>query len=148
MQHSIRVHASYALQAIIERSTPLDAPDQYWSTRAVFVHGIKLPAHFALAKANWNLSRPMARLSFKCHPCDQLPPGTNRHYGKWALARVPCAGEERTPLQTGRFCTVKPPEHFTCCNWPWVIPEYIRKEARTRRDAARATKRGRRGGRP
>ena len=41
--------AHYNDPAIIERSEPLDENDEYWSTRALFVHGIKMPKQFEQA---------------------------------------------------------------------------------------------------
>ena len=26
---------------------------------------------------------------------------------------------------TSRHCPIKPANHFTCCGWPWVVPELV-----------------------
>jgi len=141
----IPVPAHYNDPGIIERSVPLDANDHYWSTRSVFVHGIKLASHFDLAKARWNLTRPNAEITLKCYPCDTLPPGVNKHYGGWEWARVPCPPRGATAVGVGRFCSVTPKEHFTCCTWPWDIPQRYKDVDEARRREARAAKRARRG---
>ena len=111
-------------------SVPLDANDEYWSTRAIFTHGIKRPSHFALLKQRWNLSRPVADLhNLKCHPCNLLPRGVNHHYGNWRWARVPCPASSEG---VGRFCDVQPQEHFSCCSWAWDIPPKMKAQARWR----------------
>jgi len=141
------VPAHYNDPGIIERSSPLDANDQYWSTRAIFTHGIKTRAHYRTLQQRWNLSRPQAAHDLRCYPCDQLPPGTNKHYGHWAWARVPCPGTHDGDVEAagvGRWCHVEPREHFTCCTFPWDIPADIKAEAKARlRDAKpRAARRG------
>jgi len=141
----VPVPAHYNDPGIIERSVPLDDPDRYWSSRAVFVHGIKLPKHFQMAQQRWNLSRSFAEIQLQCYPCDKLAKGANRHYGHWSWARVPCAGEESTPLSTGRFCPVAPADHFTCCHWPWVIPKSAAVKAASSRSRLIAAKRRMRG---
>ena len=135
----IAVPAHYNDAGIIERRTapgaPLSANDEYWSTRAVFAHGIKAPAHFALIKQRWNLSRPDAVFSnLKCWPCDQLPRGANIHYGNWKWARVPCPQSSGV----GRFCDVRPPQHFTCCSFPWIVPESMKQRTGAKRAARQA----------
>jgi len=126
----IAVPAHYNDAGIIERSVPLDANDEYWSTRAIFTHGIKRPSHFALLKQRWNLSRPVANLdNLKCHPCNLLPRGVNHHYGNWRWARVPCPSSAEG---VGRFCDVQPQEHFSCCSWAWDIPPEMKTQARWR----------------
>ena len=110
---------------IIERTT--SAQDRYWSTRAIFVHGIKGPAQYQSVRAKWRLSRPDAYLGLRCFSCESG--GTNGHNGDWTWARLPCAepGEPRfagiNASGTARHCPVKPAQHFGCCGWPWVVPE-------------------------
>jgi hypothetical protein len=114
--------AHYNDAGIIERrATPdsaLTANDEYWSTRAVFAHGIKVPSDFSLLKERWNLSRPDAAFdTLECWPSDQLPRGANVHYGNWGWARVPCPKMEYLPEFTSidlvdltRFRTLSPAE--------------------------------------
>jgi hypothetical protein len=114
--------AHYNDAGIIERrATPdsaLTANDEYWSTRAVFAHGIKVPSDFSLLKERWNLSRPDAAFdTLECWPSDQLPSGANVHYGNWGWARVPCPKMEYLPEFTSidlvdltRFRTLSPAE--------------------------------------
>ena len=143
------VPAHYNDPGIIERSVPLDANDQFWSTRAIFAHGIKTASHFRTLRQRWNMSRPHAELKLRCHPCNDLPHGVNKHYGHWLWARVPCPGTDDGRLPSadgvGRFCHVSPRQHFKCCNFPWDIPASIRAEAEARRIQAQAETRAGRG---
>ena len=135
--HLIPVPAHYNDPGIIERTEPkgwLDANDQYWSTRSIFVHGVKTPKHFAMAKEKWNLSRTDAVLKLSCYPCDQMPPGVNRHYGNWKWSRVPCPPAMQA-RGAGDFCEFEPKDHFNCCNWPWDIPTSMKEAAEGRRKA-------------
>ena len=105
---------------IIERSP--SAQDRYWSSRSLFVHGIKQESHFELANQRWDLSRPSEHLTLRCdRNCSQHGPEA---YG-WEWARVPCKprvwSAESPP--TGRFCHVEPHAHYRCCSWPWVVPQ-------------------------
>ena len=132
----IAVPAHYNDAGIIERSAPQLSPaDEYWSMRAVFVHGIKIPAHFALVKQRWNLSRPDAVFdTLNCWASNTLPRGANIHYGNWPWARVPCP----QPAGVGRFCDVKPHDHFKFCSVPWHIPDTMKNRAGAKRAARRA----------
>ena len=147
----IAVPAHYNDAGIIERrvapGAPLSAADEYWSTRAIFAHGIKAPAHFELIKQRWNLTRPDAAFdTLNCWPCNQLPRGANIHYGNWGWARVPCPAPPGTAAGTagaaragtGRFCDVEPQRHFTCCSYPWKIPESMKKRPGAKRAARQA----------
>ena len=119
----IAVPAHYNDAGIIERSEPLSPADEYWSTRAVFAHGIKFPGHFRLIKQKWKLSRPDAAFdTLQCWPTNKLPRGANIHYGNWPWARVPCP----QTVGVGRFCDVNVSSHFKFCAMPWVIPESIK----------------------
>lgn len=121
----VPVPGHYNDNGIIERTA--SAQDAYWSSRAIFVHGIKGSAQFASVRSKWNLTRPDAYLGLRCFSCESG--GTNGHNGDWLWARLPCpeAGEPRlagiNASGTARHCPVKPREHFTCCGWPWVVPE-------------------------
>ena len=155
--------AHYNDAGIIERrATPdsaLTANDEYWSTRAVFAHGIKVPRDFALIKERWNLSRPDAAFdTLECWPSDQLPSGANVHYGHWGWARVPyrtlspaeqkaeiervdgLIARVRGPVPTGRFCEVKPQENFKFCSFPWVVPESMKRRQGAKRAARLSAK--------
>ena len=130
--------AHYNDAGIIERSVPLSPADEYWSTRAIFAHGIKTPAHFSLIKQRWNVSRPDAAFDkLACWPCDQLPRGANIHVGNWPWARVPCPQQQ---VGIGRFCGVKPQSHFKCCSFPWTIPPSMKDRAGAAEAARRAAK--------
>ena len=82
----VPVPAHYNDPGVIERST--SAQDEYWSTRSLFVHGIKTHRQYNLAASKWALGRPTAALEMRCKPCSEK--GTNLHYGKWTCARLPC----------------------------------------------------------
>ena len=64
------------------------AQDAYWSSRAIFVHGIKGPAQFASVRNKWTIKRPDAYLGLRCFSCESG--GTNGHNGDWLWARLPC----------------------------------------------------------
>ncbi len=113
---------------IIERTR--SAHDAYWSARAVFVHGIKGPTQYNAARAKWRLGRPTPYLGLRCYPCRRA--GINLHHGDWQWARLPCpasiagsscATEGAACPEQERMCPVDPSAHFTCCGWPWVVPE-------------------------
>ena len=110
---------------IIERT--VSAQDAYWSSRAIFVHGIKGAQQYASVRSRWTLSRPDAYLGLRCFSCTSG--GTNGHNGDWMWARLPCVepGEPRmagiNSSGTARHCPVNPSNHFTCCGWPWLVPE-------------------------
>jgi hypothetical protein len=124
----VPVPGHYNDAGIIERTS--SAQDRYWSSRAVFVHGIKGPTQFRNAAVRWNLSRPHAYLGLRCAPCTS--PGTNSHSGNWQWARLPCPSSvsgdtcatngSACPEQE-RMCPVDVKAHYTCCGWPWVVPE-------------------------
>lgn len=77
--HIVPVPGHYNDNGIIER-TP-SAQDSYWSSRALFVHGIKGPSQFASARARWTIRRPTAYLGLRCFSC--ASGGTNGHNGDW-----------------------------------------------------------------
>jgi len=113
---------------IIERTQ--SAQDRYWSSRSVFVHGIKGPSQYTAVHSKWHLHRKDAPLGLRCYPCNQ--PGINMHHGDWTWARLPCppsidgsqcAVDGAACPQQERFCPVQPAKHFTCCGWPWILPE-------------------------
>lgn len=154
--HYIAVPGHYNDPGIIERTAgehlngPLDANDEYWSTRSLFVHGIKTPLQFRMALYRWNLTRADADLTLECHSCQTLPKGVNRHYGNWKWARVPCKTPEwstdAAPAYTGRFCNVAM-EPFRCCSFPWQIPPEMQQAGLARVRLARSKlPRVRRGG--
>jgi hypothetical protein len=58
---------------IIERTQ--SAQDRYWSSRSVFVHGIKGPSQYTAVHSKWHLHRKDAPLGLRCYPCNQ--PGIN-----------------------------------------------------------------------
>jgi hypothetical protein len=103
---------------IIERSP--SAQDSYWSSRALFVHGIKLREHYDLAVRRWTLSRSSDHLTLRCdRNCSQHGPECY----SWEWARLSCPRKPWSELrQTGRFCDVAPHKHYRCCSWPWVVP--------------------------
>ncbi len=152
----VPVTGHYNDPGIIERSDPLTAQDEYWSTRSLFVHGVKFARQYLIAKRNWHISWPTANVQLECHSCHERPAGVNKHYGHWEAARIPClrqvgsdvydGSEAKTPDDTGRFCPVNTSELFTCCNWPWKIPSTMSVEAAKRRKAAREANRAKRAG--
>ena len=75
----VPVPGHYNDAGVIERTS--SAHDRYWSTRAIFVHGIKETAQFTSALKRWTLQRPTAHLSLRCFPC--TAGGTNGHNGDW-----------------------------------------------------------------
>ena len=105
--------------SIIER-TP-SPQDLYWSSRALFVHGIKQRSHYDIALQRWSLQRSSEHLTLRCdRNCSQH--GVEA-YG-WEWARLPCKQRRWSdPMPTGRFCHVEPHEHYRCCSWPWVVPQ-------------------------
>jgi hypothetical protein len=123
----VPVTGHYNDNGIIERTQ--SAQDQYWSTRAIFVHGIKGPTQFDSVRAKWSVKKPDAYFGLRCFSCKSG--GTNGHNGDWQWARLPCpeVGEPRMAGINGsgttRHCPVEPTDHFTCCGWPWVVPELV-----------------------
>jgi len=93
--HILPVPGHYNDPYIIERTrwtesvASLSAEDEYWSRRALFVHGIKTRKSYQEAERRWELGRASADLRLHCAPCDL--PNTNRHNGNWRAARLPCA---------------------------------------------------------
>lgn len=116
----VPVPGHYNDPGIIERSP--SAQDRYWSSRALFVHGIKLREHYETALRRWTLSRASAHLTLGCsRNCSEH--GFVGSYG-WDWARLPCRRPRWSDVvQPGRFCNVDPNRHYRCCNWPWVLPE-------------------------
>ena len=103
---------------IIERSP--SAQDAYWSSRALFVHGVKAAEHYATARRRWTLERSSEHLTLLCNlKCSA--PGASGY--SWDWARLPCPRPAWSEPQVGRFCDVLPAEHYHCCSWPWVVPE-------------------------
>ena len=139
----VPVPAHYNDPGVIERST--SAQDEYWSTRSLFVHGIKTHRQYNLARSKWALGRPTAALELVCKPCSQK--GTNLHYGKWTYARLPCPrpglaqGQAAPDQQTAAWCEVPVDDHFTCCGFPWTIPKAMTDRERAERAERRAAKR-------
>ena len=104
---------------IIERSP--SAQDLYWSSRALFVHGIKQRAHFELALNRWTLSRSSEHLTLRC---DRNCSTHGVEGFGWEWARLPCPARRWSEgVPTGRFCDVEPSHHYRCCSWPWVVPQ-------------------------
>ena len=141
----VPVPAHYNDPGVIERST--SAQDEYWSTRSLFVHGIKTHRQYNLATSKWALGRPTAALEMRCKPCSEK--GTNLHYGKWTYARLPCplpaaeaaAADHQTAASPPPWwCEVQIDKHFTCCGFPWTIPEEMTRRERAERAARRAAK--------
>ena len=141
----VPVPAHYNDPGVIERST--SAQDEYWSTRSLFVHGIKTHRQYNLAASKWALGRPTAALEMRCKPCSEK--GTNLHYGKWTYARLPCplpaaeaaAADHQTAASPPPWwCEVAIDKHFTCCGFPWTIPEEMTRRERAERAARRAAK--------
>ena len=115
----VPVPGHYNDPGIIERSP--SAQDRYWSSRALFVHGIKQQEHYDLALRRWTLARSSSHLTLTClHNCSAQGVGG---YG-WEWARLPCPRPRWSEVQQpGRFCDVAPHRHYRCCFWPWVVPE-------------------------
>ena len=113
---------------IIQRSR--SAQDQYWSARAIFVHGIKTREHYEMAVRRWSVRWPPADVHAYCAPCTQ--PNTNKHNGGWTYARLPCAnatGEPGHPPNSPDeppppWCEVDVGARFRCCGYPWHVPRY------------------------
>ena len=105
---------------IIERSP--SHQDTYWSSRAIFVHGIKERHHFDLAHKRWHLDKASDHLTLRCdRNCSSR--GGADGYG-WEWARLSCPVRRWSEeVQWGRWCEVKPYQHYHCCHWPWVVPE-------------------------
>ena len=125
--HIVPVPGHYNDNGIIERTT--SAQDMYWSSRAVFVHGIKGPGQYASVRRKWKLDRRDAYMGLRCFSC--ASGGTNGHNGDWQWARLPCPDASEPRLSgnnasgTSRHCPVEPTKHFKCCGWPWVVPELV-----------------------
>ena len=123
--HIVPVPGHYNDNGIIERTT--SAQDMYWSSRAIFVHGIKGPMQYQSVLRRWHLHKQDAYMGLRCFSC--ASGGTNGHNGDWQWARLPCPVEGEPKLAglntsgTARHCPVEPTKHFTCCGWPWVVPE-------------------------
>ena len=120
----VPVPAHYNDPGIVEKTE--SAQDNYWSSRAVFVHGIKSRKGYEAARSRWTLKRPDAYWSLRCAPC--TAPGTNAHNGDWQRARLPCVGAWAgkgavPPGGEVEMCPVNVSAHFTCCGWPWLVPE-------------------------
>ena len=102
---------------IIER-TP-SPQDLYWSSRSVFVHGIKRRVHYETALQRWTLGRSSDHLTLRCKKnCSEH--GADGFHWDWA--RLPCPRPKWSEPQPGHFCDVRPHEHYHCCSWPWVVP--------------------------
>lgn len=105
---------------IIERSA--SPQDLYWSSRALFVHGIKHPEHYTIATQRWALGRSSDHLTLRC---DRNCSAHGVEAYGWEWARLPCTprvwSDPAGP--TGRFCHVEPGAHYRCCSWPWVVPQ-------------------------
>lgn len=124
----VPIPGHYNDAGIIERTK--SAQDSYWSSRSIFVHGIKGPVQFEAAKQKWHIARQTPFLALRCYPCHR--PGINLHHGDWQWARLPCppaiSGDQcaldgaACPDQE-RMCPVNPSLHFQCCGWPWLVPE-------------------------
>ena len=111
----VPVTGHYNDAGIVER-TP-SPNDNYWSARALFAHGVKAAPQFAKLRRRWSVERPTATtLRLGCYPCTHN--GYNVHQGGWSYARLNC----NRPA-TGRMCSVAVDRHFTCCGWPWLLPE-------------------------
>ena len=80
----VPVPGHYNDNGIIERT--LSAQDQYWSTRSIFVHGIKGPAQFESVVKKWSIKRADAYMGLRCFSC--ASGGTNGHNGDWQWARL------------------------------------------------------------
>ena len=63
----VPVPGHYNDNGIIERTA--SAQDMYWSSRAIFVHGIKGPMQYQSALRKWTVKRPDAYLGLRCFPC-------------------------------------------------------------------------------
>ena len=103
--------------AIIER-TPA-ALDRYWSSRAIFVHGVKDRRLYEMAAARWSLAAPREAEGVQCGLCH---PEVSQGGYSWGWARLPCRRPAWDQPQPGRWCTVEPDRHYTCCNWPFLPP--------------------------
>ena len=103
---------------IIER-TP-SPQDTYWSSRALFVHGVKARHHYETAVRRWTLDRSSEHLTLSCERnCSMHGVGAF----SWEWARLPCPRVSWHEPQPGRFCAVDPSHHYRCCGFPWVVPE-------------------------
>ena len=111
----VPVPAHFNDPGIIERSSPLAAGDAYWSSRAVFVHGIKDGRLYEEAKRRWTLNMPRQAEAAQCGRC---APPVSQGGCSWDWARLPCPRPPWHEKQPGRWCTVVPDDHYTCCFWP------------------------------
>ena len=114
----VPVPGHYNDPGIIERTQ--SPQDLYWSSRALFVHGIKQREHYDTALRRWALDRPSDHLTLRCDR-NCATRGHPEGYG-WEWARLPCPLRRWDQPQTGRFCDVLPSRHYRCCSWPWVVP--------------------------
>ncbi|KAL1526858.1 hypothetical protein AB1Y20_015549 [Prymnesium parvum] len=109
----VPVTGHYNDAGVVERTA--SAFDAYWSSRALFVHGVKQPEQYLKMERRWTIGRPTPRLRMGCYPCTRN--GYNVHQGAWTHARLPCRGSNHS------FCDVDVASHFTCCGWPWLVPQ-------------------------
>ena len=81
--------------------------DIHWSSRALWVHGVKRAKLFERVLGHWQLSRTLVLPPLKC----TLP--IKDVHSRWEWTRLPCS-----PNAT-RLCHLHAHKHFQVCRWPW-----------------------------
>ena len=118
----VRANASLAVVATpghyndpfaIEQSSS-DA-DQFWSARALWVHGVKRSALYERARASWRTERRVELPPLVC-----VAPRDDRR-SRWDRARLPCetCATNNSCTEAAALCEVDVAHHFSVCRWPW-----------------------------
>ena len=103
------------------------------------MHGVKDRRLYDVATARWSLAAPAEAEGVQCGLCR---PEVSQGGYSWGWARLPCARPTWDQPQPGRWCTVEPDAHYTCCNWPWLPPRLRDAVLEALRDAPRQALQG------
>ena len=103
------------------------------------MHGVKDRRLYDVATARWSLAAPAEAEGVQCGLCR---PEVSQGGYSWSWARLPCARPSWDQPQPGRWCTVEPDAHYTCCNWPWLPPRLRDAVLEALRDAPRQALQG------
>ena len=98
------------------------------------MHGVKDRRLYDVATARWSLAAPAEAEGVQCGLCR---PEVSQGGYSWGWARLPCARPTWDQPQPGRWCTIEPDAHYTCCNWPWLPPRLRDAVLEALRDAPR-----------
>jgi hypothetical protein len=102
------------------------------------VHGVKDRRLYHVAAARWTLAAPAeAEAVHEGVQCGRCRPEVSQGGYSWGWARLPCTRPAWDQPQPGRWCTVEPDAHYTCCNWPWLPPRLRDAVLEALRDAPR-----------